>query len=171
MFQLFDNRGFTFIELVIIIVIIGIMALIAIPNFTASGGMKLSGAATMIQTDLRYVQELAMSTNTNCGIIFDVSGNNYRAYQGDDINNTAVSPLTGSAFLVDFDELSQFKGVNIYSVNLGGSNIIEFDRLGRPFMVDGATPISGPNNIITLNASGLTKDLTITTNTGIVTIN
>ena len=53
-------KGFTLIELVMIIVILGILALAVMPKTTAQPRVKLEAACQKIASDLRYAQEMAL---------------------------------------------------------------------------------------------------------------
>jgi len=61
------QQGFTIIELIMVIIIIGVIAVTAVPKFTSMGNVSVMGAAQMIQADIRYTQELAMAEHTETG--------------------------------------------------------------------------------------------------------
>ena len=72
-----DYRGFTIIELMMVVVLIGILAVSVVPKFVDTSGISLVGAAAMVAADIRYTQELAMSTNSSKTIVFTTSNDNY----------------------------------------------------------------------------------------------
>ncbi len=53
------SSGFTLIELIMVILVIGILAVVAAPRF-AGHSMELGGAAKKLAMDIRYCQELNM---------------------------------------------------------------------------------------------------------------
>jgi prepilin-type N-terminal cleavage/methylation domain-containing protein len=61
--------GFTLIELVVVLVLLGIVATYVAPRFTGLGGYSELTAQNNIQQALRYAQQLAMS-QTNQIITF-----------------------------------------------------------------------------------------------------
>jgi len=72
-----DSRGFTIIELMMVVVLIGILAVSVVPKFVDTSAISLVGAAAMVAADIRYTQELAMSTNSSKTIVFTTSNDNY----------------------------------------------------------------------------------------------
>lgn len=58
-----NDHGFTLIELIMVIVIIGILAFVAIQKYPTTG-ISLETAADMIRSDIRSVQALAMAQHT-----------------------------------------------------------------------------------------------------------
>ncbi len=63
-------KGFTTIELIIVIVIMGIMMAIALPKLGVVGAIDLYSTARQVKSDIRYTQELAMSKYRNTTITF-----------------------------------------------------------------------------------------------------
>ena len=68
-------EGFTTIELIMVIVIAGIMAAVALPKFTAVTEVDLYSTARQVKSDIRYTQELAMSKYAIRKIVF--AGDDY----------------------------------------------------------------------------------------------
>ena len=65
-----DMRGFTFIEMVATLVIIGVLATVATTRFIGTSTVSVRAAAEMIQADIRYTQEKAMTKNATQSIDF-----------------------------------------------------------------------------------------------------
>lgn len=75
------NKGFSLIELIIVIAIIGIMAAIAAPNFTRyRDNANLREAARDVSSDIQLYKQRAMAENVNYLITF--SGKTYDVKKG-----------------------------------------------------------------------------------------
>jgi MSHA pilin protein MshC len=72
-----DSRGFTLVELVMVVVLMGILAVSVVPKFVDTSAFSLAGGAAMAAADIRYTQELAMGTHSSKTIVFTTSNNFY----------------------------------------------------------------------------------------------
>jgi prepilin-type N-terminal cleavage/methylation domain-containing protein len=70
-------RGFTLIELIMVMVLISILAVSVVPKFMDTSAISLQGGAAMAVADIRYTQELAMSTHTSKTITFTTNDTYY----------------------------------------------------------------------------------------------
>lgn len=65
------DSGFTLLEIMIVIAIIGVLSLIAFPKFTSlRQDQTLNSEATKIKTDLRYMQQIAFDTQNTCTMTY-----------------------------------------------------------------------------------------------------
>jgi general secretion pathway protein H len=70
------RRGFTLLELMVVLVIIGLMSAIVVPRFTVSmTNLDLKTAAQKISASLRYVRSNAASEKTTYVALFDFDHN------------------------------------------------------------------------------------------------
>jgi len=141
------KQGFTLIELVMLIVIIGIVVLVAMPKAVTSQAVRLEAACQKIASDLRYAQGMALAQQVRFGISFDPVSEAYFVYRVN-IGTVAMDPQTRNDFNVSFVTLNEFKGIDIASTNF--SNKIEFDSAGAPY--DGNGVILSSQGVITLQA-------------------
>jgi len=74
--ELFSRQsGFTFIEVILVMVIMGILSAILIPRLSilTSPDSSLEGAAYIIASDIRYAQEWAMANRVSKTVTFSTS--------------------------------------------------------------------------------------------------
>jgi len=66
---LHNKNGFTLIEIISVILVVGIIGAVAVPMFDSTG-IDDSMAANTIQADIQYAQELAMTRDQTVSITF-----------------------------------------------------------------------------------------------------
>jgi type II secretion system protein H len=71
------GAGFTLVEILAVIVILGIASAIVIPQIGTRDDMRVKAAARTLIADLIYAQNLAISTGQVVYVRFDVAGNQY----------------------------------------------------------------------------------------------
>jgi prepilin-type N-terminal cleavage/methylation domain-containing protein len=143
------QKGFSLLEMVMVIVIMAILAIAAVVSFSHLTSIRVSEAANKLKADIQYAQSLAMKTRVRCGVIF--SGNSYTVFENNDTADPAVDPLNQRNYIVNFNT-GEFRGVTITSVNFGGTPVVKFDREGTPY--DGndvALPSAVANRRVALN--------------------
>ncbi len=82
-----DRRGFTLAELVIIVVIIGLAAAIAIPQLDMEA-YKVNAAVRGVSSKLSSAQRLSVSLQHNVVVAFDAGNNRLRIHEDADNDGT-----------------------------------------------------------------------------------
>jgi prepilin-type N-terminal cleavage/methylation domain-containing protein len=81
-----DRRGFSLIEMLMVLVIIGIMTSIAIPRSRLTT-YRASSGAQVVATTLVYAQRQAISRQADTRVAFDVANNELRIHEDADNDN------------------------------------------------------------------------------------
>jgi prepilin-type N-terminal cleavage/methylation domain-containing protein len=155
------SRGFTVIELVIVVVILAIAALTAVPMMSSAASMQIRSAANMISADLEYAKSMAISRGQDFSVVFDESTDSYRIE--DQVGTVIQHPVKkGFTYVVDFRNDSRLSKVDISNVGFGAASEsrIKFDCLGSPD--NGGT--------VSLQAGTTTTTITVEPVTGYISI-
>lgn len=176
------RRGFTLIELVMVIVLLGILAAFVAPNLGNITSTKAGAFSDKLRADIRYAQNVAMRGNDRVRIYFNgTAGGGVTApaagyaiaYDSSAANNcgafTSVPDPSGRGNLTvtlmagDFANISVTPSASIVCV--------EYDTLGRPYdcslnLGSCTTTASAGNITVTINPIG--SVVTITAQTGAV---
>lgn len=140
-----DDRGFTMIELLVVVAVIVIMAAVAIPNIARFlRTYRVRGAATEIAGEIQAARNKAISKNANAAVVFTVlDSDSYRIYVPDLNPRDLVPPPPESRGAVK--DLPQ--GMNFLpgraSATFPPVKAIGFDRLGRMCHVGDANCVPG----------------------------
>ena len=130
------RHGWTLIELIAVVAVAVILFLVAMPTYRVDS-RRVDSAARRLQSDIRYAQQVAMSTRRHTWLVFDVSNDTYRVYIEDPAslgkaNRIAVaSPVDRSDLVVVFNS-NEYSGVAIVSASFDSSVELEFDSIGTP---------------------------------------
>ncbi|MEX0777598.1 MAG: GspH/FimT family pseudopilin [Phycisphaeraceae bacterium] len=155
------RRGFTLVEVLIVVTIIGIAGAVIVPHMLTTGSLGIQAAGRMVIADLLYAQNEAIAQQSPCRVVFDPPNNRY--YLTDGAGNVMSTSWKGDGlgnYVVNFNEDSRFAGVTISAAEFDDTLIVEFDALGAP--TNGGT--------IDLTADGFHYRVSVADITGRVTI-
>ena len=101
----FNKTGVTLIEVIIIITIIGILAVIGIPEINRfSADYRSRSAAIDLVQNMRVAKAMAIKENRRYLIVFDTARQRYLiGFDGDDLNGDGISEGDGDLTTVDSD--------------------------------------------------------------------
>jgi MSHA pilin protein MshC len=157
-----NQHGFTLIELIMVMVIVGILAIVVAPRFFDVNVFKSRGFADQVQASLRNAQKIAIAQHRNVCV----------AMTANDITLTIAS-VSGAASACDTPLVSPTTGQAPYKISTPSAAItitlapatFNFDALGKPWDVLGTTP-STVQKSITIN--GATNNIFVEAETGYV---
>jgi prepilin-type N-terminal cleavage/methylation domain-containing protein len=75
-----DFRGFTLVEIIMVIILVGIVAVSVVPKLLDTSAFSRKGAIAMVMADIRYGQELAMSSGDIKAVEFDSTWTSPKPY-------------------------------------------------------------------------------------------
>jgi prepilin-type N-terminal cleavage/methylation domain-containing protein len=142
------RRGFTLIEILVVVVMIGLMMKIVVPRFRVSNMTKSRQAADQLVRDLEIARARALATKSIARIAFNVAGNAYTGYL--DANRDGVLGQTAA----ETAALSVFRTRDLVSG-------VKFGRASTPDLpgYTGAGATTFPSTRIDFDSRGLTTPL------------
>lgn len=152
------EAGFSLVELVASVIILGILTgvmLITITN--KSEGTNLEVITKKIISDLRYAQDMAMSSGTGVEFVVDVQNNEYSLKW---VNGSYLPSIRGNGdFIVTLNQ-GNYVGVTFTSTELVNGKLT-FNIIGTPW--SGGNELQSLKRVVLVNN---TRDIKVTPYTG-----
>jgi prepilin-type N-terminal cleavage/methylation domain-containing protein len=148
--------GFTLVELVIVVAIVGVIGAYAAMNTYSLGSYSVNSQAQSFARDLRHAQSLAQTWSRTLQVNVVAGANGSYSIQ---CAATGSFPCN-SIPVVDPATTSSFSNALVHDVVLSGPASLTFNAFGNPSA--GAT--------YTLDAPGISKTVTVFPVTGLVTV-
>jgi len=155
-----DDRGFTIIEVIVVLIVLGILTAIVISRGSSTATYTLRSEVDVVKTHIRYAQARAMNASSVWGIQFQ-DGNSYFLYKFETGQTSVILPGEDSAV-----------------VNLPSGMTLAFDSNGRTVSFNSwgmpctnADATNKQNNDwrdITVSFEGNTERIRIRKNTGFI---
>jgi MSHA pilin protein MshC len=159
-----NHRGFTLIEIVVVLVLISIVAATVFTRSITTDQINISAQTEKIKSHIRYAQSLAMKRNQRWGIF--CGGNEYWLFGpwssiGNEFNPVQIPGQ--DAAKISLPDLS---------IDLSPDFIIYFDGYGKPFQLNPFPRELLANKQITVKSSlddTQSRTFNITAETGLIT--
>lgn len=167
--------GFTLVEIIVVVVILGIAALIAVPMMSSAADVQVRSAANRLAADLEYAKNMAVTNQKAYTVTFDAAAESYAVMDGVAAVPNPVNPSRPlqCAFSSEHGLSSVVIDSAEFVASSGTETSITFDYLGTPYAgdtVDSAYTLN--SGTITLkDASGMfTLLVRVEPMTGYITI-
>lgn len=139
-----SRRGFTMIEILIVIVMIGLLTAVMAPRLRISNRTRVRMAAQLLANDVEMARTRALTTSSSARMVFDAAAGSYTGYLDDDRNGAIAQTAAETQALGGFgtrlfsDGVAYGRGAALVDVpNLPGMGTItlpggrvEFDSQG-----------------------------------------
>ncbi len=132
-----NERGFTLIELTLVIVLLGILTAMSMPLISSLEGTERALAASRSLNDCRYAQIMATTTGDVHGIRTTGSASEPTGYEVYNATTGTVidSPETHQAMTIDLS--SEYENISFKK-----EYDIQFDSVGTPQVIEGSDYIT-----------------------------
>jgi prepilin-type N-terminal cleavage/methylation domain-containing protein len=148
-----EQNGFTLIEILVVVFMIGILAAVAVPSFSSRPERQAEMEGARIESTIRHAQALAFARNTDFEVDFD------SAYSIVKVTKINTGPGPHPPDLDDYSWKLQYGA--IVSADFGGVTHLVFTAGGKPEF---------PGSAVVSYKCGLTLTITVSQETGHVTI-
>lgn len=153
-----SKNGFTLMEMVMVIAIIGVISLVVIPKFNDYYAIDLRSAVKTLAADIKFAQSRAIAERVRYGVYFNSSSESYTVYRGN------VSTPADDLLKPGRPMRRTLEGMDIESAEFDGGASVEFDALGIPRGSSGSELSAA--GLVVLNCSGNVDTLKIYPLTG-----
>lgn len=181
------RRGFTLIEVMLIVVMLGIAGVLVIPSMSQTNVLRVQSTVRTLVADVAFLQSDAVAYQSRRAIVFGVvpvknadgvwefaEGNGYtlaevRGAELDLATDAMLDPDDPSRpFGRDFSE-AEFAGAVLSTPSFNGGNMLIFDELGGPVAeLEGPDP--GDGGTVQIAGSGSTFRIEVQAYTGRVRV-
>jgi len=144
------RRGYTIVEMAVVVLLLGILAAIAAPKFqTALSVQRVDAVARRVAADLRLARNYARKVSQSQTVTFDVSAESYS------MSSMPALDRPSTVYSVSLTGTSQYYG-EVVSADFGGAANVQFDIYGRPNNAGSVTVrSSGRQKVVQVDGAGI----------------
>jgi type II secretion system protein H len=153
------RRGFTLVELLVVVVIIAIAAAIVMPRVGNTGDVQAMAAMQETVANLQYAQNEAIVMQSPITVAFDANNDSYLLRDAN--GATLKHPTTKWDFRVPFRSTRGTEQVDLIDPNFNGQPLLTFDTLGAPVQ-GGCVSVNAQGYSYRLNVAPVTGKISVT---------
>jgi prepilin-type N-terminal cleavage/methylation domain-containing protein len=145
-----DGRGFTLVEVAVVIAILAVLAAIAVPRYSlALQRYRAAAVGQRVAADLALAQTLGKTTSIGQPVAFSVASNNYQltgyagflggGAQANYTVSLAASPYNATLVSANFNSTTQVTFNRFGQPDNGGTVVVQVGTVQKTITVDGTT--------------------------------
>jgi MSHA pilin protein MshC len=157
------QRGFTLVELIVVIILVSILAVVAISRFTGVAGFNTQGFNDRVIESLRYAQKQAIAKRRNVCVTFASAAVSFTYASAAGSGAVCNTNLSGPAGQSPYSVVPENKSVVTFSPVPAG---LTFSALGQPIVTSSGLPLAAAQTI-TISGDG-TRTFSVEPDTGYV---
>ena len=163
-------RGFTLIEILVVVVIIGIASAVILPQLSSRDDLRAASAARAMMADLLYAQNRSIALQKMHYVQFDATGNTYSILDNMSPANIITHPVNQGPYTVTLGSGSM-SNVKITSPTFDGQTVLAFDAMGVPYswsssagttaLSAGSVQVKAGQNKLTVTVAPYSGEITV----------